>query len=341
MSWLALEVGGANLKAANGLGFAEVRPFAVWRTPERLGAEISELLAASPKHKQLAVTMTAELADCYPTKAIGIRAILDAVESVAGQRRILVYLTNGRLVSTDAARELPQLAAASNWHALAAFANRYIAEWPALLMDMGSTTTDIIPLASSGPCPAGSTDTDRLMSGELVYTGMERTPISALVRSLPWLGGECRVASELFATTTDAYLLLGELAEDLHDTDTADGWPRTRACARARLARMICTDVDSFSEDDALLAATAVREAQLDQLEMAATHVAKCSGETPRSVILSGHGEFLLRRLLDRLGWHCEVLSLSTKLGPAVSRCAPAHALAVLARQYDEKRAST
>jgi probable H4MPT-linked C1 transfer pathway protein len=333
MTWLALDIGGANLKAADGLGFAVSRPFALWRAPERLGVELEALISASPPCDRIAVTMTGELADCYPTKADGVRAILDAAEAASARRTVGVYRTDSRIVAPEEARETPSLAAASNWCALASFANRFVESWPALLLDMGSTTADIIPLSPSGPCPAGLTDTERLVSGELVYTGIERTPLSAVVKSLPWRDSECPVATELFATAADAYLLLGSLPEDSHNCDTADSRPRTRAAAHARMARMICADLLSFSEADARRAASAVRETQLSALESAALHVSSRLGRPPRTILLSGQGEFLLRDLAGRLPWKCEVLSLSHKLGEQVSRCAPAHALAVLARE--------
>lgn len=333
MNSLAIDIGGANLKAADGCGYAASRPFAVWKHPERLSAELTQLLEAAPPSDSVAVTMTAELADCFETKAAGVRRILDAVEAAASGRGVCVYQVDGQLVSVDSARKTPLLAAASNWHALAAFANRYAAAWPALLIDFGSTTADVIPLDPSGPISVGLNDPERLASGELVYTGVERTPLCALLRSLPWQGHDCPVAAELFATTADAYLMLGELPEEPQNHDTADGRPRTWPHALARLARMVCADADSFTADDARQAAATVREAQLNLLQNAVEKVVTRLGVTPKTVITSGHGEFLLRHLLARLPWHANVLSLTEELGPAVSRCAPAHALAVLARE--------
>jgi probable H4MPT-linked C1 transfer pathway protein len=338
MSWLALDIGGANLKAADGLGFALTRPFELWKSPEQLTERIAELIAAAPGSERVAVTMTGELADCYPTKSAGVRAILAAVEAAAGQRQVLVYLTDGRFVPPAMACEQPLLAAASNWHALAAFFNRFVNSWPALLLDMGSTTMDLIPLAKGGPAVAGKTDTERLRSGELVYTGMERTPVCAIVRSLPLGDGECPIAAEFFATTSDAYLLLGRLEERPDDLQTADGRPFTREAARARLARMICADADGFSFEAAKGAAAAIREAQLQQLERAVDQIVSRLSETPRTVIISGEGEVVLRMLIDRLAWRPEILAMSRQLGELVSRCAPAHALAVLAREQSESR---
>jgi len=331
--FVALDIGGANLKAADGLGYARSLPFALWRTPELLAVELHSLIGEAPPCDQLAVTMTGELADCYATKAIGVRSILDAVESAAAGRSIVVYLTTGEWATLDEAREAPLLAAASNWRALATYANRFARSWPALLLDMGSTTADVVPLHESSPCPAGITDPERLVSGELVYTGVERTPVSAIVQRLPWRGETCPVASELFATSADAYLLLGEFPEDAQSGGTADGRPMTRPAAHTRMARMICADTTMFSEADAQAAASAVRDAQLAMLESAARNVAAHLGRPPQTLIFSGQGEFLLRRLAARLPWRCEVLSLTKELGADVSRCAPAHALAVLARE--------
>jgi probable H4MPT-linked C1 transfer pathway protein len=333
MTCLAIDIGGANLKAADGRGYAASRPFAVWRHPESLSAELVQLIESASACTSLAVTMTAELADCFETKAEGVRQILDSVQVSASGRTIRVYQVDGQLVDVAEARKAPLLAAASNWHALAAFANRYASAWPALLIDLGSTTADVIPLDPSGPVAAGLNDPERLASGELVYTGVERTPLCALVRSLPWQGHDCPVAAELFATTADAYLMLGELPEEPENCDTSDGRPRTWPHALARLARMVCADADSFTAEDARQAAVIVREAQLELLQAAVEKVVTRLGAPPRTIITSGHGEFLLRHLLDRLSWQANVLSLTEVLGPAVSRCAPAHALAVLASE--------
>lgn len=336
MTWLALDVGGSNLKAADGADYAESRPFALWRTPERLADELTALLGTAPPRDRLAVTMTGELCDCFETKAAGVRAILDAVEAAAAGTSVSVYLTNGLLVDPAVAREAPLLAAASNWHALAAYCSRLATAGPAILCDMGSTTTDVIPLTAAGPCPRGANDAERLTYSELVYTGVERTPIMVVVNRLPWRGRPVAVAAELFATTADAYLLLDELPEEHQNMDTADGRARTRAAAHARLARMIGADVTMFSLEDALAAATAVRTAQLAAMRAAVAHVAARFETVPATIIASGQGEFLLRELAASLPWRPAVVSLAASLGPQASRCAPAHALAVLARERAE-----
>src|SRR5438477_527135 len=98
MNWLGLDVGGANLKLADGHGWAVSRPFLLWREPERLAAAIARLLAEATSAAGLVVTMTGELADCFATKREGVHAILEAVQAAAEVRglcgdAVRIYLT--------------------------------------------------------------------------------------------------------------------------------------------------------------------------------------------------------------------------------------------------------
>ncbi|MEX0713337.1 MAG: hydantoinase/oxoprolinase family protein [Pirellulales bacterium] len=333
MSWLALDIGGANLKAADGLGFAVARPFPLWQRPQALAGEIARLLADAPAAERIAVTMTGELADCFGTKREGVAAIARAASEAAAGRALAIYLTDGSLVPLEEAITRPLEAAASNWHALARFAGRYAPGGSALLIDIGSTTADLIPLAGGVPAAQGRTDPERMAAGELVYTGVIRSPVCAVSRWLPWRGGRVPTAQELFATTWDAYLVLGDLEEEPGSVHTADGRPATRGAARDRLARCICADREVFSEQDALCAARRIAEDQLEGLCEAAGRLVRRMGSPPGTMIVCGQGEFLGRRLVERLGIVSSVVSLHETLGPILSRCAPAHALAVLARE--------
>ncbi len=319
MNYLALDIGGANLKLADGKGFSVSRPFPLWQQPERLSESLSTMFAEAPPAERLTVTMTGELADCFATKAEGVLAILDAVELAAADRKIAVYLCDGRLVELEVARGETLLAAASNWHVLAGFAGRFCGGKSGLLIDIGSTTADLIPIGPAGPQAVGRTDPERLVAGELVYTGVQRSPVCSVVRELSWRGESCPVAQEVFATTLDAYLLLGELAEDVDDFQTTDGKAHTRANALVRLARMICADVTMFSREDGKVAAEVIREAQLAQLEIAAKRVLGRMKSPPETIVVSGQGEFLARHLVKRLDFDGNVISLTQ--GQSVGLC--------------------
>ncbi len=334
MSWLALDIGGANVKIADGDGYAQSLVFPLWKFPEQLAERLAGLLAGAPHADSIAVTMTGELADCYATKAEGVSRILDAVGQASAGRCVCVYLCDGRLVSVGTARAEALLAAASNWHVLSSFVGRFCSEGEqGLLIDIGSTTSDLISFSSTGPCATGKTDPERLAAGELVYTGVRRSPVCAVVSQLPWREKPCPVAQEFFATIQDAYLLLNEFSEESENFDTADGRPFAKANAHARLARSICADTTMFSMADAENAAEAIQESQLELLSLAAQQVLQRMPAPPGTMILSGEGEFLARSLYKRLELSSKVVSLSAELGPEVSSAACAHALAVLASE--------
>jgi probable H4MPT-linked C1 transfer pathway protein len=332
MTWLGLDIGGANLKVSDGCGWARTIPFALWREPSNLPAALVSLLNVAPAFDHVAVTMTGELCDCFRTKTDGVLNILNAVERAASGPQIRIYLVDGRLVSLDEARRSPELTAASNWHALARFAARLMGGGAGILIDIGSTTTDIIPLSNGEPHGQAFNDTDRLLAGQLVYSGIGRTPICALTHWLPWHGRRCPVAAELFATTADAYVLTGDLPEQPHSTATADGRPLTKEFARERLARMICADRTTFSDEDAQVAASHVRDAHTEQLGHAARRAAAKLPHAPQSLVVSGSGEFLATKVGQAAWPNSKICRLSQLVGPGASQCGPAHALAVLAR---------
>jgi probable H4MPT-linked C1 transfer pathway protein len=336
MTTLGLDIGGANLKAAHSGGTARLQPFEMWKHPAGLADALRGLLLTMPAFDRLAVTMTGELCDCFPTKREGVNAILDATQAVAEGRLVRVWRTDGRFVEPKEARSKPLLAASANWLALASYAGRLAPKGPALLIDIGSTTTDVVPLRDGRPVPRGRTDPERLRSGELTYTGVRRTPLCAL------LGSEA--AAELFATTLDAYLLLGSVAEDANDHGTADGRPATRAHAHARMARMLCADSETCTPTETRKLAERVLLKQVYLVTSAIQQVAKTLPGPPQTLIVAGSGEFLMPVVLSGQNPFPldmppgRAISLAAQLGPEISRAACAYAVAVLAAEQDRER---
>lgn len=331
--YLGLDIGGANLKLSDGERMAISRGFPLWQRPDELADAATHLLGEAPPDSfdGIALTMTGELADCFETKREGVRHILAAVRAVAGSRPVLVYALPGCWQSIEAAAERPLDVAAANWHALATAAALWVQESPALVIDVGSTTCDVVPVIDGRVVAQGQNDPQRLLAGELLYTGVRRSPVCAVTRTLPWRGRPCPVAQERFATTLDAYLITGDWPEDADDCDTADGRPALRHWAHDRLARMICADREMFDEHDALAAAHTIEAAQLKQLEAAIAGVLDRLPGSPAVAVISGCGEFLAAKAVGRLGlpWR----SLATELGADVSSAAAAWAVARLASQ--------
>jgi probable H4MPT-linked C1 transfer pathway protein len=320
---LGLDVGGANVKAATADNRAWGEPFALWKNPTGLTAVLAEVIARFPDAESFAVTMTGELCDCFETKREGVSRILAAVESAAAGRAVQVWSTAGRFVLVDEAQAQPLKIASANWHALATYAGRFVGPGVGLLIDIGSTTTDLILLGHGGPIVREWTDPGRLRLGELVYTGVRRTPVFALVTD--------RTAAEFFATTHDVYLVLGLVNENAADTDTADGRPATVAYAKARLAHVLGGDAETVSSADVLALANRAAGAQRDKVVAAARDL--IDRQPIETVICSGSGEFLARAVAAEVAPAAEIISLADRLGPRASACAPAFACAVLAAE--------
>ena len=332
--WLAFDIGGANLKAAHSAGTALARPFELWKRPGDLPDALSEIAHVMPEADAWAITMTAELCDCFATKADGVRAILAATTQAAGDRPVHVWATDGQFHTVESIQDQPKLAAASNWLALALVVARAGFGASGLLVDVGSTTTDLIPWSEGevGILPASRTDHGRLQSGALVYAGARRTPLCALGPTLPYRGVETAVMAELFATTADVYLTLGNLPADTFDRSTGDGGPLTLDAALDRLARMVGLDRDDFTPDDARDLALAADATLVDRLTHAADRVTNATlGGRPAVVVVAGSGEFLARKLADRIvAPGGQIISLADAWGPEVSTAACAHALLTL-----------
>jgi (4-(4-[2-(gamma-L-glutamylamino)ethyl]phenoxymethyl)furan-2-yl)methanamine synthase len=338
-SWLALDIGGANLKAAHTTGQSRALPFELWKHPDELPRALVSLASTLPEADRVALTMTAELCDCYPTKAVGVRSVLDATRSAFPHPPMVVWGIDGRFHEVEEIRQSPNLAAAANWLALATLASRLIPEGAGLLIDVGSTTADLIPLVDGRVAVRGRTDTERLQTGELVYAGVRRTPLCSLALELPFRGRLTGLTAELFATTLDVYLTLGETRSDPKDLSPADGRPATADAAVDRLARMVGADRDGFSAEDAFAFAQAADGVLTDRLERAAFRASLETIGRPRNAVVAGSGEFLARRVASRvLVPGGKVVSLAEAWGPVASSAACAHALAELAVEWDVSR---
>jgi probable H4MPT-linked C1 transfer pathway protein len=329
---VGLDIGGANLKAAHSDGECRTRPFPMWQSPERLGDELRTLIADWLPARALAVTMTGELADCFATKADGVDRILASVESLAGDIPVSVWQTGGEFVSPEFAREFPLLVAAANWHALATFVGRMIPEGRSLLIDVGTTTCDIIPIENGLPMPTGRTDLERLQSGELVYSGVRRTPLCAVAHSVPFGEGYVQLAAELFATMLDVYLLTGDIAENESDCETANGRAATVEFAHDRLARAICGDRFEVSLEDARGIAGFLADVQQQRLAGAMNRVLSAINAPVEAVLIAGSGSFLARRLIENHSQLRDVAvhELRSMFSPEAAEAACAFALAKL-----------
>ena len=329
---LGWDVGGANLKVARLRGDGQTAevfecPFPLWREPHRLPAALAEAAEHLGGARAMAVTMTAELADCFASKREGVAFVLDAFRTAFPNVEPWVFGTDGRFRSREAARQQPHEIAAANWVASATLVTRIFPD--ALFLDVGSTTTDVIPIVASRVAALGRTDAARLRTGELIYTGALRTPVCAIVRSVPLHGRLCRVAAEHFAVAADVHLWLGRIEERDYVCETPDGRGPSRPEAGARLARMVCADLETLGARDITAIAEHVTRAQVRQIVGGARQVLRrLRLARPSVAVLAGQGAFLARAAAEELS--LETRDMAKHIGLDAARTTPAVAVAYL-----------
>jgi probable H4MPT-linked C1 transfer pathway protein len=319
---IGLDVGGANTKAVWRDGDelrAVSRPFEVWRDRDALIAVLREVVDALPAPERIALTMTAELSDAFRTKREGVEFVLDAAEA-ALPAPLSVLTTAGELVCAAEARARPLEVAAANWVAAALAVGAVHPD--ALMLDVGSTTADVIPIAGGRVAATGRDDLSRLLAGELVYTGALRTNLAAVAARVPVDGEWCPVASELFAISADVHLILGDVTPEGYSCPTPDGRPADVEHARERIARLVCADAEQLGAEAIARIAAHLHDEQVSQIAAAARRVS----EAP--IVPLGGGAFLAREVAARLGRPV----LEMPWSGAERDAAPAAALARLAR---------
>ncbi len=337
MTTIGWDIGGAHLKLAqtDRGRILDVRQIAcpLWLGLDRLHASIEEGLAGWPAAAH-AVTMTGELTDLFPDRAHGVRALVDAVEAHAGGATIDVYSSHGTFLTADDARADPAQVASANWHASARLVARQVRD--GLFVDVGSTTTDLVPLRAGAVVAQAADDAARLASDELIYRGVVRTPVMAVVRHVLLDGVRTGVMAEHFSTMADVYRLTGELPAHADQHPSADGRSKSLAESRARLARMVGRDAGSAPEATWDALARQIANGQLDDIAEGATHVLSAAGlPSDAPVIGAGVGRFLAVALARRLrrpyqGFETIVDAADETVSALAADCAPAAAVALL-----------
>jgi (4-(4-[2-(gamma-L-glutamylamino)ethyl]phenoxymethyl)furan-2-yl)methanamine synthase len=288
---IGIDVGGANLKVVDECGI-HIHYCPLWEK-----SPITQLLRQHMCNNRdsAAVVMSGELADCFENKLQGITFIVDTVRKAFPGARF--YGTDGQFHN----EAVPQLAAA-NWLASADYLRTRHPD--AVLLDIGSTTADIIPLKRFENLK-WMTDTRRLQAGYLLYTGMLRTGVATIVRSVNLMEVPTPVSTEYFATSADFHLVLGHITPAQYTCDTPDRNEKTRTASLRRLARVVCADIDEIGTSGAEQIAEQCWAVQRDAVCSQVRKIVQSSGA--KDIIVAGIGAPLFARELGGTDLICEL----------------------------------
>jgi len=340
------DIGGAHVKVAavdaTGRVAAALQvPCPLWHGLDQLGSALDRAMAGLPveaAQARHAATMTGELADLFADRDEGVRRIVETLQQRFGVARLHIFAGERGLLDPQEAVRVPASVASANWLATAQLIASRVRE--ALLVDIGSTTTDLVAVHNGRVGATGRNDFERLVSGELVYSGVVRTALMAIADAIEFEGLRVPLMAEQFATTADVYRLTGELDERCDQHASADGAEKTLQASARRLARMIGRDARERPLESWQTLAASFRVTQLERIRRAAQQALLRAAVAPAGVLVAaGSGAFLvpeLARALHRPAVGFERLVTSRLDDPAALVVyAPAVAVAILARRAD------
>jgi probable H4MPT-linked C1 transfer pathway protein len=277
---IGIDVGGANLKIVDE-NDVHIHYCPLWHE-----SKLAEILVEY-RGANAAVVMSGELADKFFNKTEGVAYIVRTISQIFPDA--LFYGTDKTFHTTAC----PELAAA-NWLASVDYLRR--AHPDEMLLDVGSTTADIIPFAKFEELQ-GLTDTLRLQRGYLVYTGMLRTPVATLANSAIINDVVTPFSTEYFACSGDVHYVLGHITDIEYTTATPDGKGVNREACLRRLARTVCADLEEIGEPGAISVAQAFWDAQR---KLVCDAVAKAAADSvPDNILVGGIGSPVFAQLVD------------------------------------------
>ncbi len=337
------DIGGAHVKAAlltqeGALNNLALQACPLWKGLDYLQRAVQAIERQfATQSCQHAITMTGELVDLFDNRVQGVEAIVGAMHALLPNSSVMIYAGDQGFITPSMIDPAQCLKIASaNWLASAHFVAAQVSN--AVFVDIGSTTTDILLIENHALNAVGYTDYQRLVSDELVYTGIVRTAVMAVAPQAVFKQQKMSLMAEFFATMADVYRVIGDL-NDAHDlSDTADGGPKTQVASARRLSRMTGYDFDEndmalwrdFSKD--------IKTQQKTRIMQAITRQLARSRQQDISLVGAGIGRFLVKEIAQEMGHHYidfDNLIETNKPQNALhsSDCAPAVAVAKLALQ--------
>ncbi len=333
------DIGGANVKVAVAnkgvINHVHQLDCPLWKGLNKLQECIDTLMQSLElQNARHAITMTGELVDLFDNRRQGVSAIIQEMSSKLSPENTKYFAGGTSFLDAEYACNDYEIVASANWMASAQYTSKKIKD--ALFIDIGTTTTDIVPIQNHKVINDGYSDEQRLIAKELIYCGVVRTPVFALCKQALVNGHQIPIVNEYFSDMADVYRMTGELAQHADVSETLDGRSKDRIASMKRLARMFANDAIESEFESWLTVAKQIRRIQIQHIKDACRHqLMKKTIQLDTPVIGAGVGRFLAKELAKELGR--EYIDIETifsvnlqSSGFNVADCAPAAALACL-----------
>jgi probable H4MPT-linked C1 transfer pathway protein len=331
------DVGGAHLKVAlvedDRVIAIEQIPCPLWQGLDKLDLAFAQARPLTARASHHAATMTGELCEIFPDRKTGVTTLIDRLVALLGSD-VRIWMGPRGFGSPQEAVIDPSSVASTNFLASATLIGQRVGD--ALLIDMGSTTTDIIAVVGGRARPYGLTDGDRLATGELVYTGLTRTDVSIVTSEARLQNRTQRLAAGRFATMGDVRRVLGTLPANVDHHDTADHRGKSLEESLERFARCFGRDRADATFEDWREVAGEIADKQMHEILVAIGEVlAATSVPDGAPIVAAGIGAEAIAELANELNRPCrtfgELIGAAEESRTWATRCAPAVAVAHLA----------
>lgn len=303
MYFIGWDIGGAHVKVAvifqEKIIAVQQEPCPLWQGLDKLEHAVQTILENLPRDKSQihALTMTGELVDLFANRHDGVEQIIQTMSRLLADFELHIFCGKLGLLPVDKVlKNHYEAIASANWLASATLAAKHFQN--CLFVDIGSTTTDILQCQNGEVVAQGFSDYERLISQELVYTGIVRTPVMAVVQTVLDNDKTVGVMAEYFATMADVYRVTGELLEHCDQNPTADGSEKTVEASSRRLSRMVGDDfrIEELARWQSV--AQHVRKQQIQQIQTSCELQLK-NQKVP--LIGAGVGRFLVKEIAENL----------------------------------------
>ncbi len=302
MKIVGWDIGGANLKASI-INFKNYKIKSnqiycpIWLNIDNLRKSIISIKNNFGNCDYHAVTMTAELVDIFKNKKKGVKKIIELFCKIFPEKKVFFYSINENFLKRKDAILNTDNISSMNWHASASFISKYIKN--CILVDIGSSTTDIVPIKNKKIVVKGFNDSERLSNGELIYSGVLRTPITSIVKNLHLKKKKHILIQENFADIADVYRILNKLPKNMDLISTQDKKPKNPVASARRIARLLAKDYKDEKFKDWKKISIEIENTQKKIFRNAIEKIKKKFFKKNIPIIGLGVGSFLIKEIYN------------------------------------------
>ena len=335
MKIIGWDIGGAHIKAAK-IDFKKKTSKTkqlyspIWKNVNYLKKSIKLIKKKLGKTNYHAITMTAELSDIFPDRKNGVKHIINLSSKILGEKNIFFYSKKNFLKKKLAIKKPFELNS-MNWHATASFVSNFFPN--CILVDIGSTTSDIIPIKNKEIISKDVSDYQRLKSNELIYLGVLRTPIQAVERKK-------NLINENFANLSDVYRVLNKIPSTFDLLPTLDRKTKNKHDSARRIARIFGKDYKKNHFLKWKKIAYQIEGEHLKILKSVIKKIEKKNFLKKVPIIGAGIGEFLVKKIYNKKKYFSFYSTVNHIKKNNVINCESAISVAFILNSFLERKKS-